>query len=131
MRIARKGSGPVTRGPADRFTGIVQVSAPFAGTGGARIGGATVTFAAGARTAWHRHASGQTLVITEGCGWVQREGRPVERGCAGDIVTIAPGEKHWHGATSNAPMTHVALSESNEVEWLEKVTDADSARGTR
>ena len=129
MRIARKGSGPVTRGPVERFTGTVEVSAPFAGTGGARIAGATVRFSAGARTAWHRHALGQTLVITEGCGWVQREGGPVERACAGDVVTIGPREKHWHGATSTAAMTHVALSESNEVEWLEKVSDADYSRG--
>lgn len=131
LRVTRQGSGPVTDGPAARFTGAVQVSAPFRGTDGSRIAGATVRFAPGARTAWHRHALGQTLVITEGCGWVQREGGPVERICAGDVVTIAPGEKHWHGATATSAMGHVALSESSQVEWLEQVSDAEYAGGPR
>jgi 4-carboxymuconolactone decarboxylase len=131
LRISRRGSGPVTSGSAANFTGTVQVSAPFSGTGGSRVGGATVRFAAGARTAWHRHALGQTLVVTEGCGWVQREGGPVESICAGDVVTTAPGEKHWHGATATSAMTHVALTESSGVEWLKQVTDAEYARGRR
>ena len=131
LRVRRKGSGPVTRGRAANFTGVVQVSAPFSGAGGSRIGGATVRFEVGARTAWHRHALGQTLVVTEGCGWVQREGGSVEKVCSGDVVTTAPGEKHWHGATATSAMTHVALSESTSVEWLEQVSDAEYARGPR
>jgi 4-carboxymuconolactone decarboxylase len=131
LRFGRKGSGPVTRGRAENFTGVVQVSAPFSGTGGSRIGGATVRFAAGARTAWHRHALGQTLIVTEGCGWVQPEGGSVEKVCSGDVVTTKPGEKHWHGATEASAMTHVALSESTSVEWLEHVSDLEYARGPR
>lgn len=130
-RIARKGSGKVTRGPAANFTGIVRVSAPFSAPGAARIRGTTVRFEAGARSAWHRHTLGQTLVVTEGCGWTQREGSPIERICAGDVIMSAPGEKHWHGATATAAMTHVALSEGAGVEWLEQVRDADYARGPR
>jgi len=131
LRIVRKGSGPTTNGPAERFTGQVQVSTPVSGSGGSRMAGATVRFKAGARTAWHRHALGQTLIVTEGCGWVQREDGPVERICAGDVAVIAPQAKHWHGATSTSAMTHVALSESDVVEWLEQVSDADHGRGLR
>jgi 4-carboxymuconolactone decarboxylase len=131
LRIVRKGSGPVTSGSAANFTGTVRVSAPVTGTGGSRIGGATVSFEPGARTAWHRHALGQTLVVTGGCGSVQRQGGPIEQICAGDVATIAPGEKHWHGATATSAMTHVALSEGGATEWLEKVSDAEYARGPR
>nr|WP_253190576.1 cupin domain-containing protein [Sphingomonas sp. LM7] len=127
MRIVRRGSGPVTRGPADNFTGTVQVSARFGPAEGSGISGATVRFAPGARTAWHRHASGQTLIVTEGCGWTQHENGPAERICAGDVATIAPGQKHWHGATANSAMTHVALSEGSGVAWLEHVSDAEYA----
>lgn len=130
LRVLRKGSAPISRGPAANFAGAVQVSAPFRATGAARIAGATVTFAPGARSAWHRHPFGQTLVVTEGCGSVQREGGPVERICAGDVVVTAPGEKHWHGATATSGMTHVALSEGG-VEWLEQVTEAQYAAGPR
>ena len=130
LRIARKGSAPINRGQAPNFTGAVQVSAPFRGTGPSRLAGATVAFSAGARSAWHRHPLGQTLVVTEGCGWVQREGGPVEKICAGDVVVTAPGEKHWHGATATSAMTHVAMSEGG-VEWLEPVTDAQYAGGPR
>lgn len=129
LRIWRKGSPPTTNGPAANFTGAVRVVAPFRGSGASRIGGATVMFERGARTAWHRHPLGQTLVVTEGCGWVQREGGPIEKICPGDVVSIAPGEKHWHGATATTAMTHVALSEGG-VEWLEKVSDEQYARGT-
>lgn len=129
LSIVQKGAGPIRSGPPANFSGAVEVSAPFTGTGGARIGGATVTFAAGARSAWHRHALGQTLVVTEGCGWVQREGGPVQSICAGDVVSTAPGEKHWHGATASSAMTHVALSEGGDVEWLELVSDAQYAAG--
>lgn len=131
LRIWRKGSTSITSGPAANFTGSVRVVAPFSGNGGSRISGATVMFEPGARTAWHRHPLGQTLVVTEGCGWVQRERGPIGKICAGDVVSIAPGEKHWHGATPTTAMTHVALSEGG-VEWLEKVSDeeylADSRR---
>jgi 4-carboxymuconolactone decarboxylase len=130
LRIARKGERPVTRGPVTNFTGAVQVSAPFNGTGVSRIAGATVRFAVGARSAWHRHPLGQTLVVTEGCGWVQRGGGPIQKVCAGDVVVTAPGEKHWHGATANSAMSHVAMSEGG-VEWLEQVTDAQYAAGPR
>lgn len=129
FRIIRRGTAPVASGPAPRFTGAAQISAPFSGTGGSRIGGATVKFEPGARTAWHRHSLGQTLVVTDGCGLVQREGGPIEKICAGDVVTTAPMEKHWHGATASSAMAHVALSESPEVEWLEQVTGAEYARG--
>jgi 4-carboxymuconolactone decarboxylase len=129
LLIVRAASGPITSGPDSNFTGSAQVSAPFSGKGGSRIGGATVTFAAGARTAWHRHENGQTLVVTSGCGWVQREGGPVEEICAGDVAMIAPQEAHWHGATATSPMIHVALSEAGSVEWLDRVTDAEYARG--
>lgn len=131
LRITRKGAGPVTDGAADRFTGALRVSASFSGAGASRVSGASVRFEAGARTAWHRHALGQTLIVTEGCGLVQREGGAAEKICAGDVATISPGEKHWHGATPASAMTHVALSESPIVEWLEPVSDATYARSLR
>lgn len=130
LRIARKGAEPISRGPAANFTGVVQVSAPFKGIGASRIAGASVRFEAGGRSAWHRHPHGQTLVVTEGCGWVQREGGPVETMCAGDVVVTAPGEKHWHGATATSAMSHVAISEGG-VEWLESVAEAHYAAGPR
>lgn len=128
LRIVRRGSGPVTTGPAPNFAGTATVSAPFSGKGASRISGATVTFDRGARSAWHRHALGQTLVVTDGCGWVQREGASIETFCAGDVAVIAPGEKHWHGATSSMAMSHVALSEGG-VQWLEQVSDEEYAHG--
>jgi len=131
QRIIRKGSGAATAGAASNFTGAVRVTAPFSGAGGSRVRGATVRFEAGARTAWHRHEHGQTLIVTEGCGWTQREGGSIERICAGDVVTLAPGEKHWHGATASSSMTHVALSEGAGVEWLEHVSDAEYSNGPR
>jgi quercetin dioxygenase-like cupin family protein len=126
MDITRSGSQPSGRGPADYFTGTVRIDAPFQGSGAARVGGATVTFEPGARTAWHTHPLGQTLIVTAGCGWVQREGGPVEEIRPGDIVWIAPGEKHWHGATQATAMTHIAIAESQDgspVEWMEQVGD--------
>ena len=104
----------------------MRIDAPFAGEDPARVGGATVTFEPGARTAWHTHPLGQTLIVTSGLGWVQREGGPVEEIRPGDIVWFAPGEKHWHGATSTTAMTHVAIAEKlngSPVDWMEKVTD--------
>jgi quercetin dioxygenase-like cupin family protein len=126
MDITRSGSQPSGRGPADYFTGTVRIDAPFQGSGAARVGGATVTFEPGARTAWHTHPLGQTLIVTAGCGWVQREGGPVEEIRPGDIVWIPPGEKHWHGATRATAMTHIAIAESQDgspVEWMEQVGD--------
>ncbi len=126
MDISKCGAQPSVKGPADWFTGTVRIDAPFAGVPPARTGGATVTFEAGARTAWHTHPFGQTLLVTAGLGWVQREGGPVEEIRPGDIVSIAPGEKHWHGASASIAMTHVAIAESlngSPVEWMEQVTD--------
>jgi quercetin dioxygenase-like cupin family protein len=131
MEIKRSGSQPSAKGPADYFTGTVRIDAPFAGEDPARVGGATVTFEPGARTAWHTHPLGQTLIVTSGLGWVQREGGPVEEIRPGDIVWFAPGEKHWHGATSTTAMTHIAIAEKlngNPVDWMEKVTDEQYLR---
>jgi quercetin dioxygenase-like cupin family protein len=131
MEIKRSGSQPSAKGPADYFTGTVRIDAPFAGEDPARVGGATVTFEPGARTAWHTHPLGQTLIVTSGLGWVQREGGPVQEIRPGDIVWFAPGEKHWHGATSTTAMTHIAIAEKlngSPVDWLEKVTDEQYLR---
>ncbi|WP_431205323.1 (R)-mandelonitrile lyase [Bradyrhizobium betae] len=132
MRITRSGAQASARGPAEYFTGTVRIDAPFAGEDPARIGGATVTFEPGARTAWHTHPLGQTLIVTSGLGWVQREGGPIEEIRPGDIVWFAPAEKHWHGATPATAMTHIAVAEKlngSPVDWLEKVTDAQYAAG--
>ena len=131
MEIKRSGSQPSAKGPADYFTGTVRIDAPFAGEDPARVGGATVTFEPGARTAWHTHPLGQTLLVTSGLGWVQRDGGPVEEIRPGDIVWFAPGEKHWHGATSTTAMTHIAIAEKlngSPVDWMEKVTDEQYLR---
>jgi quercetin dioxygenase-like cupin family protein len=133
MEIKRSGSQPSAKGPADYFTGAVRIDAPFAGEDPARVGGATVTFEPGARTAWHTHPLGQTLIVTSGLGWAQREGGPVEEIRPGDIVWFAPGEKHWHGATSTTAMTHIAIAEKlngSPVDWMEKVTDEQYLRQT-
>src|SRR5271165_3017927 len=98
MEIKRSGSQPSSKGPADWFTGTVRIDSPFKGSGGARISGALVTFEPGARTAWHTHPLGQTLIVTVGCGRAQRAGGPIEVLHPGDIVWFSPGEKHWHGA---------------------------------
>jgi len=126
MEITRIGSQPSAKGPNDWFTGTVRIDAPFQRTTPARVGGATVTFEPGARTAWHTHPLGQTLFITAGCGRAQREGGPIEELRPGDIVWFAPGEKHWHGAAPTTAMTHIAVAEALDgkvVEWMEKVTD--------
>jgi quercetin dioxygenase-like cupin family protein len=133
MKITRSGSQGSAKGPAEYFTGAVRIDAPFAGEDPARVGGATVTFEPGARTAWHTHPLGQTLIVTSGLGWVQREGGPIEEIRPGDIVWFAPGEKHWHGATPGTAMTHIAIAEKlngSPVDWLEKVTDAQYSAGT-
>ena len=126
MKIQRSGSIPSQRGSADYFTGQVRIDAPFAGDAPARVGGATVTFEPGARTAWHTHPLGQTLIVVSGLGRVQREGGPVEEIRPGDTVWFAPGERHWHGAAPNVAMTHIALQEVQDgkvVDWMEHVTD--------
>ena len=126
MEIWRNGSRPSAKGPEDWFTGTVRIDAPFAGDGGARVGGATVTFEPGARTAWHTHPLGQTLIVTSGCGWAQRWDGPVEEIRPGDVIWFAPEEKHWHGATSTTGMTHIAIAEKLDgkaVDWMEQVTD--------
>ncbi len=126
MKITRVGSQPSGPGPADYFTGAVRIDPLFQASEPARVGGASVTFEPGARTAWHTHPLGQTLIVTAGLGWVQREGAPVEEIRPGDVVWIPPGVKHWHGASATTAMTHLAIQESLDgkpVEWLEKVSD--------
>lgn len=126
MDIMRGGSQPSAAGPAEYFTGRVRVDAPFAGSGG--LSGATVTFEPGARTAWHTHPLGQTILITVGAGRVQRDGGPVEAVRPGDIVFFAPNERHWHGAAPDCAMTHIAIAEKQDgvvVTWMEQVSDAD------
>jgi len=126
MDITRSGSQPSAKGPEQYFTGSVRIDAPFKGSGAARVGGAIVTFEPGARTAWHTHPLGQTLIVTAGCGLVQREGGPIEEIRPGDVVWFAPGEKHWHGAASTTAMTHIAIQEQLDgkaVDWLEQVSD--------
>ena len=131
MKITRSGSQPFRKGPAEYFTGSVRVEQPFAGTAPARIGGAFVTFEPGARTAWHTHPLGQTLIIMAGHGWVQTNGGPKEEIRPGDVVWIPPAEKHWHGATATSGMTHIAISEALDgktVEWLEQVSEEQYQR---
>ncbi|HTW60951.1 MAG TPA: cupin domain-containing protein [Terracidiphilus sp.] len=126
MEIKRAGSQPSTKGPADWFTGAVRIDPLFAAADPARVQGASVTFEPGARTAWHTHPLGQTLIVMAGCGWAQRWGAAVEEIRPGDVVWFAPGEKHWHGATATTGMTHIAIQERFEgkaVEWMEQVSD--------
>jgi quercetin dioxygenase-like cupin family protein len=127
MEIKRNGSQASGKGPADWFTGTVRLDQPFAAAEPGRMSGAVVTFEPGARTAWHTHPLGQTLVVTAGLGWVQKDGGDREEIRPGDVVWFSPGEKHWHGATSTTAMTHIAIQErldGKAVEWMEHVTDA-------
>ncbi len=129
--ITRIGSQPSVKGPADWFTGTVRVDSMFQRSAPARIGGAIVTFEPGARTAWHTHPLGQTLIVASGSGRIQREGGPVEEIRAGDTVWFEPGEKHWHGASPTTAMTHIAIAEALDgkaVEWMEKVSDEQYGR---
>jgi quercetin dioxygenase-like cupin family protein len=129
MKITPPGTSPSAFGPAEWFTGTVRVDAPFTGSGA--LSCATVTFEPGARTAWHTHPLGQTLLIVSGLGWVQRDGGPVEEVRPGDIVWFEPGEKHWHGASSACAMSHVAVTESRDgksSDWLEHVSDEQYRR---
>ena len=126
MDIQRSGSRPSTKGPTDYFTGTVRIDPLFQASDPARAVGSSVTFEPRARTAWHTHPLGQTLIVTVGCGLVQYWGGPLEEIHPGDIVWIPPGEKHWHGATATNAMTHLAIQEQlggKTVEWVEKVSD--------
>ncbi len=126
MEIKRSGSQPSAKGPADWFTGTARIDPLFPATDPARTAGNAVTFEPGARTAWHTHPLGQTLIVTAGCGRTQRWGGPIEEIRPGDVVIFAPHEKHWHGAALATAMTHIAIQESlngKPVEWLEKVSD--------
>lgn len=131
MEIKRSGSQPSGKGPAEWFTGAVRVDPLFQAPEPARVAGASVTFEPGARTVWHTHPLGQTLIVTAGCGWVQRYGGPIEEIRPGDLVWFPPSEKHWHGATPTTAMTHIAIQESlngKTVDWLEKVSDEQYRR---
>ena len=126
MNITRSGAQSSGKGPADWFTGMVRVDPLFSPPDPARVAGALVTFEPGARTAWHTHPLGQTLIVMTGLGWVQREGGPVEEIRPGDVVWFEPGEKHWHGASAATAMSHVAIQEKlngSPVDWMEHVTD--------
>jgi quercetin dioxygenase-like cupin family protein len=133
MHIDRNGSLPSVKGPAEYFTGNVRINMMFERKDGARHGGAIVTFEPGARSAWHTHPLGQTLIVTAGKGWTQCEGGPIVEINAGDILWCPPGHKHWHGATPTTAVTHIAIQEALDgkmVEWMEKVTDEQYMAGT-
>lgn len=126
MEIKRAGTQASSQGPADWFTGTVRLDPLFAAPDPARVAGASVTFEPGARTAWHTHPLGQTLVVVSGCGRAQRWGGAIEEIRPGDVVWIAPGEKHWHGASPTTAMTHIAIQEKLDgkaVDWLEHVSN--------
>jgi quercetin dioxygenase-like cupin family protein len=126
MEIRRIGTQASSKGPSDWFTGTVRIDPLFQAPAPARVQGASVTFEPGARTAWHTHPLGQTLIVTAGCGWAQRNGEPIEEIRPGDVVWFPPGEKHWHGATPTTAMTHIAIQEQlngKAVDWMEKVSE--------
>ena len=126
MEIKRAGSQPSGKGPAAWFTGTVRIDPLFQATEPARAAGNRVTFEPGARTAWHTHPLGQTLIVTSGCGWAQRWSGPIEEIRPDDVVWFLPGEKHWHGATPTTAMTHIAIQEAlngKPVDWMEQVSD--------
>src|SRR5438093_546085 len=131
MEIKRSGSQPSNKGPADWFTGTVRIDPLFQAPDPARVACASVTFEPGARTAWHTHPLGQTLIVMSGLGWAQRWGGPIEEIRPGDVVGLSPGEKHWHGASPTTAMTHIAIQEALEgqvVQWMEKVSDQQYRR---
>jgi quercetin dioxygenase-like cupin family protein len=126
MEIKRIGTQPSTKGPADWFTGMVRIDPLIQTAAPARVASASVTFEPGARTAWHTHPLGQTLIVLSGCGRAQRQGGPIEEIRPGDVVWFSPGEKHWHGASPTTAMTHIAIQENLDgkvVDWMEKVSD--------
>jgi len=126
IQITRSGSQQQSQGSAERFTGLVQIQELFPAHDPSRTSGGKVTFAPGARSAWHTHPLGQALIVTEGTGWIQQWGGPIEEFSKGDVIWIPPGVKHWHGATPHTAMTHIAIQEQlngKAVDWLEQVTD--------
>lgn len=126
MQITRIGSQPSQKGPEDWFTGSVRIDPLFQANDARRAAASLVTFEPGARTAWHTHPLGQTLIVTAGCGWVQREGGSLKEIHPGDVIWFEPNEKHWHGASATTGMSHIAIQENlngKVVEWLEKVSD--------
>jgi quercetin dioxygenase-like cupin family protein len=128
MEIRRSGTQASAKGPSDYFTGTVRIDPLFDAPGPARTLGVSVTFEPGARTAWHTHPLGQTLIVTSGCGLVQCWGGPARKLRPGDVLWCPPGEKHWHGATATTAMTHIAIVEKLDgktVDWMEKVTDEE------
>jgi quercetin dioxygenase-like cupin family protein len=132
MDIKRVGTQPSGKGPGDYFTGTVRIDPLFQAPDPARVVVASVTFEPGARTAWHTHPLGQTLIVTAGCGWAQRWGGPTEEIRPGDVIWFPPGEKHWHGACATTAMTHIAIVEhldGKTGDWLEKVSDEQYAAG--
>jgi len=131
MEITRIGSTLSNKGSADWFTGTVRIDPLFDRIDPGRVSAASVTFEPGARTAWHTHPLGQTLIVTAGCGWAQRQSGPIEEIRPGDVVWFPPGEKHWHGATPTTAMTHIAIQEKLDgkaVTWMEKVSDEQYRR---
>lgn len=131
MEIIRNGSQPSGKGPADYFTGTVRIDPLFNPPEPARVATAWVTFEPGARTSWHTHPLGQTLIVTSGTGWAQREGGTIEEIHPGDVIYFSPGEKHWHGATATTAMSHIAIQEKlngSPVDWMEQVTDAQYSK---
>ena len=133
MEIKRSGSQASTNGPIDWFTGAVRIDTLFQAAEPARVRAASVMFESGARTAWHTHPLGQTLIVTSGLGWAQRWGGPIEEIRQGDVVWFAPNEKHWHGATPTTAMTHIAIQEALDgkvVEWMQKVTNEEYLSGS-
>ena len=132
MKITRAGATSSAKGPSEWFSGTVRIDALFAPVAPARAAGNAVTFEPGARTAWHTHPLGQTLIVIFGLGWVQREGGAIEEIRPGDVVWFAPGEKHWHGASATTAMQHIAINEALDgkaVDWMEQVSDAAYLRG--
>src|SRR3954464_194130 len=126
MEITRIGSQSSAKGPEDWFTGAVSIDPLFGANAARRAAAGSVTFELGARTAWHTHPLGQTLIVTAGCGWAQREGGPIEEIHPGDVVWFEPNEKHWHGATPTTGITHIAIQENlngKVVDWMEKVSE--------
>jgi quercetin dioxygenase-like cupin family protein len=131
MDIKRSGTDPSAKGPSEWFTGTVRIDPLFSPPAPSQVSGALVTFEPGARTAWHTHPAGQTLIVTSGVGWAQREGGPVEEIRPGDVVWFPPDEKHWHGASPTTAMSHIAVQEKRNgspVTWMEHVTDEQYRR---
>lgn len=132
MQLKRPGSQPSATGPAEYFTGTVRIDMLNTAPAPSRVSCASVTFEPGARSAWHTHPLGQTLIVTAGCGWTQCEGEAIVEIRPGDVIWCPPGHKHWHGATASMSMTHIAIQEAldgKNVEWLQKVTDEEYLAG--